>query len=71
MSEDFRAVSARLAGLTPAITGWTPPEFWNATPAELAVILMAFEESDPGNQTALPIDYQQLEKLKEIHPDAK
>jgi uncharacterized phage protein (TIGR02216 family) len=30
----------RLAGLVPRALGWRPHEFWNATPAELAAILV-------------------------------
>jgi hypothetical protein len=45
----------RLAGLIPALLGWRPGEFWDATPAELAAILAAGEvpPSPPLNRTEL------------------
>jgi len=58
-----------LAGLVPATTGWTPDQFWRATPAELAAIFAVFAEIDAGQQAAVPLDSAQLEKLKEIYPD--
>ncbi len=33
-----------LAGLAGALLGWRPPEFWAATPAELATALAPFQE---------------------------
>lgn len=39
MSEFFAGGAVRLAGLVPRLLGWTPGEFWSATPAELAAIL--------------------------------
>jgi hypothetical protein len=53
----------KLAGLVPAITGWTPDQFWKATPAELAAIFAALAENDAGHQT--PLNSAQFEKLKE------
>lgn len=41
MSRAFAPGAARLAGLAARLLGWRPAEFWNATPAELAVILDA------------------------------
>ncbi len=41
MSRAFAPGAARLAGLAARMLGWRPAEFWNATPAELAVILDA------------------------------
>lgn len=37
----FADRSAELAGQIPARFGWTPEQFWNATPAELVAILKA------------------------------
>ena len=39
MSERFADGARRLAGLSTRMFGWTPPQFWDATPAELAAIL--------------------------------
>ena len=35
----FGEAALRLARLTARTLGWRPPEFWAATPAELATIL--------------------------------
>ncbi len=35
----FGANALRLARLAARLLGWRPPEFWAATPAELAAIL--------------------------------
>lgn len=43
MSADFRTVAERLAGLAARVLGWRPAEFWNATPAELALSLAPVE----------------------------
>jgi len=59
----FRTTAAQLSGLVPATIGWTPDQFWAATPAELASIFAAFSDITSPNQT-------QLEKLKEQYPDA-
>jgi Phage tail assembly chaperone protein, TAC len=48
MTDNFIQQATRLAGLTGALLGWRPAEFWNATPAELAAILTALAP-DAGN----------------------
>lgn len=60
----FSDAAARLAGLTGALLGWRPDEFWRATPAELAGVLAALA----GNDTA-PLTRDELAKLKEMFPD--
>lgn len=70
-NDDFRLTSASLAGLASASLGWTPDQFWSATPAELAVIFSAFETAASQQTPATPIDTNQLEKLKETFPDAQ
>lgn len=37
----FGTVALRLSRLAARTLGWRPPEFWSATPAELAAILAA------------------------------
>jgi hypothetical protein len=56
--------AAHLAGLTAALLGWRPDEFWNATPAELATILAALsrEQGDAA-------DGALIARLKEQFPD--
>ncbi|MCW1429151.1 phage tail assembly chaperone [Novosphingobium sp. JCM 18896] len=39
MSESFAAAALRLYALAARLLGWRPPEFWAATPAELAAVL--------------------------------
>lgn len=60
----FAQSAARLAGLTGAILGWRPDEFWRATPAELAAILTALTP-----ETEAPPDAAQLSRLMEQFPD--
>jgi Phage tail assembly chaperone protein, TAC len=62
--EGLTVVAIRLAGLTGALLGWRPSEFWNATPAELAAILAALTP-DTGN----PADHDLITQLKEQFPD--
>ena len=38
MSATFTESARELAGQTALLLGWRPPEFWAATPAELAAI---------------------------------
>ena len=42
MSAAFGPGAARLGGLAARLLGWRPPEFWDATPAELAAILAPY-----------------------------
>jgi len=64
----FTQTAERLAGLIPVALGWTPEQFWRATPAELAVILMAYSEK-VGRAEPAPLSGGELNKLKEGHPD--
>ncbi|QTD57781.1 phage tail assembly chaperone [Parasphingorhabdus cellanae] len=65
MINNFRTSAAHLAGLIPAALGWTPDQFWNATPAELAAVLTALSGAGPGHQTAPPLTQSQLQTLKD------
>ena len=38
MSGTFAETARELAGQTALVLGWRPPDFWAATPAELAAI---------------------------------
>ena len=55
--------ATRLAGLTAAVLGWRPNEFWTATPTELATILSALTPESAA------LDAQHMTRLKEQHPD--
>ena len=60
----FSDSAERLAGLTGAVLGWRPEEFWQATPAELACVLRAFA-GDEGEA----VGAADLARLKEMFPD--
>ena len=51
-----------LSGLAARLLGWSPDEFWRATPAELAA---AFGEPAPGDGMLS----DELERLREQFPD--
>ena len=60
----FADASARLAGQAGLLFGWTPDIFWNATPAELAALVLALR----GEEEAPP-DAALIDRLKEQFPD--
>ena len=62
----FASSIEKLSGTVSAVLGWTPDQFWQATPAELATIFAVFAGSGPGH---VPLGTEQLEKLKETFPD--
>ena len=64
MAGDFTESAARLAGLTGAVLGWRPDEFWAATPCELATI---FEALSP--RVEAPPTRDDVTRLKEQFPD--
>lgn len=61
----FTDAARALAGLARALLGWRPDEFWRATPAELAGVLMAMR----GAGDAVPCEPDLLNRLKERFPD--
>ena len=63
MSERFGAGASRLCNAAAAILGWRPDEFWNATPAELALALQA-----PTAVAECP-DLEAIEALRRRFPD--
>ena len=64
MTVTFMQQATRLAGLTGALFGWRPHEFWGATPAELATILAAL-----APDTSNPADRDLITTLQEQFPD--
>jgi hypothetical protein len=60
----FATSAAQLAGQTAILFGWRPEDFWNATPAELATILVALT-----SQTDDAVDADMLAKLMKEYPD--
>lgn len=64
MSARFTESATRLAGLSAALAGWRPEEFWRATPAELAAVLGAFDADEAG-----AAGRDELKRLTEMYPD--
>ena len=64
MGGEFAPAAARLAGLAGALLGWRAHEFWDATPAELAVVLNALmpPAADPPSR-------DDLTRLQKAFPD--
>ena len=60
MSERLAPGALRLAGLAARALGWRPPEFWAATPAELAAIL-----APEGAGAGTPLARADLDRLME------
>jgi len=61
----FAKNAKQLAGQTAHLLGWRPDDFWNATPAELAAILLVL--APQGDAAA---DGNLLAKLMAQFPDA-
>ncbi|QLC23659.1 phage tail assembly chaperone [Parasphingopyxis algicola] len=66
--ENFTVSATRLAGLAGAMLGWRPGEFWTATPAELATVLMVFSDDRAGGAPATRSDFA---RLMERFPDER
>ena len=49
----FGECAARLSGAASLLLGWRPDEFWNATPAELALALHPPAGSEPPDQRTI------------------
>lgn len=64
MSERFAAAAGQLAGIAGRFLGWRPDEFWNATPAELATILLP-----PQGLGETPLGRAELARLMEQDND--
>lgn len=58
----FGAAAARLSSAASLLLGWKPDEFWNATPAELALALTFSEPADGP-------DAMTIEALRRRFPD--
>jgi uncharacterized phage protein (TIGR02216 family) len=60
----FGEAAARLCGAAAMLLGWRPSEFWDATPAELALALC------PQAVVEAP-DTETIEALRRRFPDEK
>ena len=61
---DFGARAVRLCGHAGRLLGWSPEQFWSATPAELACILPS---EDAGS--VRPMARDDLRTMMEQDPD--
>ncbi len=59
----FGDAAARLSSAASVMLGWRPDDFWDATPAELALAL------HPPGDAAEPLDPAAIEDLKRRFPD--
>lgn len=64
MGDKFASSATRLAGLSGAILGWRPNEFWAATPIELAAVLDALTP-----KAEAPPSRDEMCRLQERFPD--
>ncbi len=58
--DEFGAAAVRLAGFASAMLGWSPDQFWGATPAELAAVAAALRP-----EAAAGVDAAELARLRE------
>lgn len=64
----FAPVAVRLCGVMARIAGWTPDIFWNATPAEAAMVLGGWCEAG-GEAGVVPPDAALRARMMEQFPD--
>ena len=57
---EFGQAAARLAGTCSVLFGWSPDEFWRATPAEVAGVVAALAPPD-----ARAVDAAELARMRE------
>lgn len=67
MTKRFSASANKLSAIASHLLGWSPDQFWAATPQELVTIFDAASNLDGEN--VLPLDAVQLHKLKDKFPD--
>ena len=63
MSKNFGEAAARLSGAASLLLGWRPNEFWEATPAEMALAINFSDGAAP------PPDPETIEALRRRFPD--
>jgi hypothetical protein len=64
----FAPAALRLGGAMARIAGWPPDIFWNATPAEAAMVLAGWADAGAGD-AAPPPDAALRARLMEQFPD--
>lgn len=63
MTASFGEAAAHLCGAASSLLGWRPNEFWESTPAELALALQ------PPAAGAEPPDQDLITRLRKRFPD--
>ncbi|MEM8917672.1 MAG: phage tail assembly chaperone [Pseudomonadota bacterium] len=69
MADSFADGARQIGGQVSLFLGWTPDQFWSATPAELYSIFVALERAGLSGVPAAPLDRRSLEKLQKDCPD--
>jgi len=68
VSATFAHAARRLAGLMGAAWGWSPDDFWRATPDEAAALVDAVMGAVMGG-AGEPADGEVLARMREQYPD--
>ncbi|MEM1133892.1 MAG: phage tail assembly chaperone [Pseudomonadota bacterium] len=66
---DFAPAASRLAGIMALRFGWTPGQFWSATPAELNSLFAALKEAEEGEAETEPPSATDIARLLKDFPD--
>lgn len=67
--DGFAPVARRLAGLAGWHLGWSPEQFWAATPDEMETIVRAMLGVEDGAAGAAPPSRAAMARLQEMFPD--
>ena len=65
MNAGFGPGALRLVGLMARVAGWSPDQFWQSTPADVAAVLAAWAEDDD----AASMERSALAAMMERFPD--
>lgn len=63
MSASFTDAACQLAGASSRLLGWPPDWFWQATPVELASILLGPESAESGGITRDQLDAMMKDEI--------
>lgn len=65
----FTPAALRLGSVMARVAGWTPDIFWNATPADAAMVLAGWREEAGDGSGVPPPDAALRAQLMEQFPD--